>query len=254
MSPSHNLRATPNYQRPSTIALPPPLSTNDLIDAHRPPKRCKSPSGNLRATTTDTCLSLPPLPSLGSSPPNHHPLYPIATSPLDPSIALSLVLHPSTPHHPAPSIARPSRPHSNHRSAVRSIYIFTCPRRGDGSVLLLVGFPFSEHKANAVRLLLSVSAETTEWSIRYNTYTKRLQAESATLQVASGIRHALKAKHDRAQTGIRFRIMHCGSVSSSPSSPSVLCADCFAVSGPLEALREAWQSSAVATRCTAAAG
>ena len=102
MSPSHNLRAAPNYRRPSTIALPPPLSTNDLIDAHRPPKRCKSPSGNLRATTTDTCLSLPPLPSLGSSLPNHHPLYPIATSPLDPSIALSLVLLPSASSSPRP--------------------------------------------------------------------------------------------------------------------------------------------------------
>ena len=197
-------------QHPTTNALlqpppcrppsPPPATRLIPTDPRNDARTRRSPSGNLRATTTDTFvfLSLPPLPSLGSSPPNHHPLYPIATSPLDPSIALSLVLHPSTPHHPAPSIARPSRPHSNHRSAVRSIYIFTCPRRGDGSVLLLVGFPFSEHKANAVRLLLSVSAETTEWSIRYNTYTKRvpftnaggckrnpprckLQAESATL-------------------------------------------------------------------------
>ena len=130
MSPSHNLRATPNYQRPSTIALPPPLSTNDLIDAHRPPKRCTSPSGNLRATTTDTFVfsSLPPLPSLGRSPPNHRPLDPIATSPLDPSIALSLVLppsaslppHPSAPRHLAPSTPRPPRPHSHHRSLILS--------------------------------------------------------------------------------------------------------------------------------------
>ena len=49
---------------------------------------------------------------------------PFATSPLDPSIALSLVLppsaslppHPSTPRHLAPSTSRPPRPHSHHRS------------------------------------------------------------------------------------------------------------------------------------------
>ena len=115
---------------PSRSPSPPPATRLIPTDPRNDARTRRSPSRNLRATATDTFVfsSLPPLPSLGRSPPNHRPLDPIATSPLDPSIALSLVLppsaflppHPSAPRHLAPSTSRPSRPHSHHRSLILS--------------------------------------------------------------------------------------------------------------------------------------
>ena len=111
---------------PSRSPSPPPATRLIPTDPRNDARTRRSPSRNLRATATDTFVfsSLPPLPSLGRSPPSHRPLDPIATSPLDPSIALSLVLppsaslppHPSAPRHLAPSTPRPPRPHSHHRS------------------------------------------------------------------------------------------------------------------------------------------
>jgi hypothetical protein len=129
--PPCNTQLPPPFYNHHCRPPPPPPTTRLIPTDHRNDARTRrSPSGNLRATTTDTFvfLSLPPLPSLGRSPPSHRPLDPIATSPLDPSIALSLVLppsaslppHPSTPRHLAPSTSRPPRPHSHHCSLILS--------------------------------------------------------------------------------------------------------------------------------------